>query len=552
MPDYQKVRKIGAGSFGAAWLVKDKGGKEMVMKVIDMSRMNAGEKREANNEVRVLSSLKHPYIVSFRESFLDSSSLCIVMDFAEGGDLYGRIEKTRKGGRTFPEPTILRWMSQATLALKHMHDRHILHRDLKSQNMFLAKDDILKIGDFGISKMLDNTAACARTTIGTPYYLSPEICQERPYSWASDIWALGCILFELCALKVPFDAPNIRELVKKITRGPTPVIPGRFSHDMRQLVADLLERDCRKRPPAEHILQRPIIQSEIRQMLKEHSDFQASGGVAQQPDVAQTPSAAPVRGDESDNIICSVEIVGGRGVRQSGKTWEHRCRPQHASGSMMRLGRNHQLAWWKEVTRSETCGYISRDQFEVAVAGVPGNFSFTITNSSSAGLDVNGSRLASKGDSRGLSSNDTLVLNAGTDHEVRLRFIAGSGGGAPGGEAVMNGNGLGRPPMPNRIDDKRSSPQLAQAGREMVARPPSDFRNVPSRGRADRRSETPGRALPWVRADSAPRIVRDRSASPAPSQWSRQATPRQASPAPIYRVGSRPGSRAQTPTGRRI
>merc|ERR1719240_1795586 len=191
------------------------------------------------------------------------------MDYADGGDLHERIQRTRQAGKTIPEERTLRWFTEATLALKYLHDRHVLHRDLKSQNLFLTSQDRLRIGDFGISKVLENTAAFARTTIGTPYYLSPEICMEKPYSYASDIWALGCILYELAALRVPFDASSLQSLVHKITRGPTPVIPSGYHQVLRQLCCDLLHREQSQRPLAPQILQASVIQAEIRRMLRE-------------------------------------------------------------------------------------------------------------------------------------------------------------------------------------------------------------------------------------------------------------------------------------------
>merc|ERR1719160_2158342 len=259
---YVKVRDIGQGSYGKATLVQDHEGKLYVMKIIDMSSMDRKQRRDAINEVRVLSCLKHPYIVSYRESFSENSTLAIVMDYADGGDLYQRIGRTRKAGQSIPERQIVRWFTEASLAMKYMHDKHVLHRDLKSQNLFLTSSDRLRIGDFGISKVLENTAAFVRTTIGTPYYLSPEICQEKPYSFSSDVWALGCILYEMAALRVPFDAQNIQGLVQKITRGPTPVIPASYSPDMRQLCGDLLHRDLNMRPTTADIVQKPIVQAE--------------------------------------------------------------------------------------------------------------------------------------------------------------------------------------------------------------------------------------------------------------------------------------------------
>mmetsp|Transcript_91962 Transcript_91962/g.145458 ORF Transcript_91962/g.145458 Transcript_91962/m.145458 type:complete len:395 (+) Transcript_91962:131-1315(+) len=266
---YTKVKDIGQGSYGKAMLVHDQDGKLYVMKTIDMSAMDRKQRRDAINEVRVLSCLKHPYIVSYRESFSENSTLAIVMDYADGGDLYQKIGRTRKAGQQLQERQIVRWFTEASLALKYMHDKHVLHRDLKTQNLFLTSSDRLRVGDFGISKVLESTAAFAKTAIGTPYYLSPEICQEKPYSFGSDVWALGCVLYELAALRVPFDAQNIQMLVQKITRGPLPQIPSNYTQELRQLCGDLLARDQAHRPTATDIIQRRYIQDEIRRMLYE-------------------------------------------------------------------------------------------------------------------------------------------------------------------------------------------------------------------------------------------------------------------------------------------
>lgn len=265
---YHRIREIGVGSFGKAVLVK-KDNRYYAMKIVDTSRMSSKERKDAMNEVKVLSALKHPYIVSYRESFMDDARLCIIMDYAEGGDLFKVIDKVRRSYSRLGEEKIVRWMTQAFLALKYLHDKHVLHRDLKSQNIFLTGSGRIKLGDFGISKVLEATNCFARTSIGTPYYLAPEICQQRPYAWSADIWALGCILYELCMLKVPFDAHNFRALCDRITRGPSPKISGSFSTGLRELDAAMLQRDPKQRPSAAQVLQRPVIQGEIRKMLEE-------------------------------------------------------------------------------------------------------------------------------------------------------------------------------------------------------------------------------------------------------------------------------------------
>ena len=143
------------------------------------------------------------------------------MDYADGGDMYYKIAQQKKLGKPFPyvfiyiyiftysEELVLDWFVQIALALKHVHDRKILHRDLKTQNIFLTSKQEIKIGDFGISRVLQHTYDCAKTAIGTPYYLSPEICQERPYNQKSDIWSMGCIIYEILTFKHAFDSTSI-------------------------------------------------------------------------------------------------------------------------------------------------------------------------------------------------------------------------------------------------------------------------------------------------------------------------------------------------------
>lgn len=121
-----------------------------------------------------------------------------------------------------------------------MHDRKVLHRDIKCQNIFLTRDNIVKMGDFGIARVLNNTKENAKTMVGTPYYLSPEIVENRPYSFKSDIWSLGVVLYELCTLKPPFDASSLHFLALKIVRGVYPPLPTHFSRDMKELVKQML------------------------------------------------------------------------------------------------------------------------------------------------------------------------------------------------------------------------------------------------------------------------------------------------------------------------
>lgn len=261
-------------------LVQHTDGNRYVMKTVDIGNLDIEQQKDSVNEVKVLSSLKHPYIVRYHESFINEGTLAIVMDYAEGGDLAKRIGQTRSRRETFDEHQVLRWLTQIALGLKHLHQRHIIHRDMKPQNIFLTKNDDLRIGDFGISKRLGNKKAVVEQTMGTPYYLSPEICTERLYSFASDTWALGCIVFELAALHVPFEAQNISSLIKKITSGAVPTLPQAYSNELRQIASSLLCPDHKKRPTASEIVQGALVQAEMRKdagwLPWVHADAQSS------------------------------------------------------------------------------------------------------------------------------------------------------------------------------------------------------------------------------------------------------------------------------------
>uniref|UniRef100_A0A663DLD6 non-specific serine/threonine protein kinase n=1 Tax=Aquila chrysaetos chrysaetos TaxID=223781 RepID=A0A663DLD6_AQUCH len=302
MDKYIKVRKIGEGSFGKAILVKAKeNGQQYVIKEINISKMSNKEREESRREVAVLANMKHPNIVLYRESFEENGCLYIVMDYCEGGDLFKKINAQK--GILFSEDQILDWFVQICLALKHIHDRKILHRDIKSQNIFLTKDGTIQLGDFGIARVLNSTAELARTCIGTPYYLSPEICQNKPYNNKSDIWALGCVLYEMCTLKHAFEAGNMKNLVLKIISGPFPPVSVHYSYDLRNLLSQLFKRNPRNRPSVNSILEKNFIAKRVEKFLTpqliaeefNHKIFHKFG-----------PHAAPAKRPAQEQIMTSV------------------------------------------------------------------------------------------------------------------------------------------------------------------------------------------------------------------------------------------------------
>ncbi|XP_026642676.1 serine/threonine-protein kinase Nek3 isoform X3 [Microtus ochrogaster] len=210
MDDYTVLSVIGQGSFGRALLVRqESSNQKFAMKEVRLPK-SFSDTQKSRKEAVLLAKMKHPNIVAFQESFEAEGHLYIVMEYCDGGDLMQKIKQQK--GKLLPEDTILNWFVQICLGVNHIHKKRVLHRDIKSKNVFLTQSGKVKLGDFGSARLLSSPMAFACTYVGTPYYVPPEIWENLPYNNKSDIWSLGCILYELCALKHPI----IREYGEQI------------------------------------------------------------------------------------------------------------------------------------------------------------------------------------------------------------------------------------------------------------------------------------------------------------------------------------------------
>jgi NIMA (never in mitosis gene a)-related kinase len=253
--EYILKEKLGTGSYGVVYKVQKRTDKSFyVLKQISLFNMNKTQIEEVKNESKILSSLNSLFIVKYYDSFIESNNLNIIMEYCDAGDLANLLNQQMKTGKFLPEDKVWRFFIQISCGLAYIHNQKILHRDLKTLNIFLTKEEKVKIGDLGVAKVLNQTNF-ARTFIGTPYYLSPEICEEKPYNDKSDIWALGCILYEMTTFKHPFNATNQGALVLKILRGKyDPISNKDYSIDLKKMVDKLLERNHFKRPSISEII----------------------------------------------------------------------------------------------------------------------------------------------------------------------------------------------------------------------------------------------------------------------------------------------------------
>ncbi|CAD8123767.1 unnamed protein product [Paramecium sonneborni] len=260
--DFNILEKLGEGSFSSVYKVQRKSdGQYYAMKKVNISQQSLKERENALNEIRILASLDSPYIVEFKDAFIDQDGriLYVIMELASGGDL-NQIVKQGKLQGGVQETEIWNILTQITLGVKILHDNSILHRDLKSANVFVSKTpqgNIYKIGDLNISKVTHG--ANAKTQTGTPYYAAPEVWKGEQYSWPCDIWSIGCIIYELITFQPPFRAPDLLSLNKKIQAGYYEPIPSKFSQDLQDIIKLLLQVDPLNRPNCDQILKNPKV-----------------------------------------------------------------------------------------------------------------------------------------------------------------------------------------------------------------------------------------------------------------------------------------------------
>ena len=251
LSEYRIEGKIGTGKFStvyAAWHIA--AGQPVALKTVQVFEILDSKLRmDCIKEVNMLRALEHKNIIKYLDSFVHDNELVIVLEWARGGDLGSLLKERRQAGQAFSEADIWGMFTNICAALNHMHERRIMHRDIKPSNMFVSSEGI-KVGDLGLSRYFSSRTAEAHSVVGTPYYMSPECIRGLPYDWSSDIWSLGCLLYEMITLRSPFymDGLNFYTLGKKITNCEYPPLPDSVPTNLKLLVYSMLHVNPQSRP----------------------------------------------------------------------------------------------------------------------------------------------------------------------------------------------------------------------------------------------------------------------------------------------------------------
>merc|ERR1719399_710930 len=255
---FEILRMLGKGKFSIVYMAKRlTDGMMCALKKINIFDMMVPKQREkCLKEVRLLQSLDHPNIVRLLDSIIDNNELLIV-EWAEKGDLKRMIRKAVQAQTTFSTPDIWEYSRQLAGALHHMHAKRIMHRDLKPANIFVAVDGSLKLGDLGLGRFFSSQTLEAFSKVGTPLYMSPEVLRGAGYDHKSDVWSLGCVLYELAVLRSPFKSDkqmSLYDLFVKISKGDfTPMAENVTDKEFRELTCSMLHLEASQRPDCDKV-----------------------------------------------------------------------------------------------------------------------------------------------------------------------------------------------------------------------------------------------------------------------------------------------------------
>ena len=333
LKEYKKISLLGKGNYGSVYKVQHIKTKQyFAMKTISTfsceksSQTNFTLLDSIENEIKILSQLNHPNITKLHCYFKSESTIYIIMELCDLGDLSSLIDMKRTKKQFFDEKEITTIMSQILNGLNYLHSNNIIHRDIKTLNIFLNHNNTVKIGDFGVSKQLQQNAL-ATTVVGTPYYLSPEICSGQKYNDKSDVWSLGVVLYELITLSKPFDANSQMGLVMKIVNEPPKAIDVDvkkcYSSSLIWLINGMLEKNPKRRLNVKQVLMSGVFGKKAQHVDKQKVK---EGYIRKEKGKNCLNSNNVVNNVNKERIIKTKQVGGGGGQMVNKRV---RCDPRN-------------------------------------------------------------------------------------------------------------------------------------------------------------------------------------------------------------------------------
>jgi len=297
LKNYRVVKQLGEGAFSKVALAKFiPSNTDVALKKIDLSKLNETYYNLSINEVRLLKMVNSDNVVKCYEAFTEYPFMYVAVEYMDAHDMSYRIEALRKTGTIFSERSIWYYFHQICNGLKDMHFRRILHRDLKPANVFLNSAGVVKLGDLGLSRLFSAKTMHAKTRVGTEYYMAPERTSGSGYHFKSDIWSLGCLLYEMCTLRSPFngETTNAYALHKRVSQGDFPPFPmGKYSRQLVFFTISCLSVNPDERPNADMCYQAARKMSgKFEEMLMQYN---LSLKQQQPPTPTCTPKRTPTR-----------------------------------------------------------------------------------------------------------------------------------------------------------------------------------------------------------------------------------------------------------------
>lgn len=252
--------------------------KVFVLKKISLDNVKLKHQKEALREVQILRKIKHPHIIRYYHSFIENEYLCILMEYAEGRDLHSLMKRHRHEGKLLAEKELWRIAYEIGLGVHYLHSNNIVHRDIKTAkyfgsmtnpcfSIFLTRGRTVKIGDLGVSRIIQGGCLFQGTRVGTPLYLSPEQVKQQAYDFKVDVWAVGCCLYHLACFEPPFTGDNLIALGNNIVNKKPKSLPEQYSERFSTFLGRMLKKKAFDRPPIRDVLL--FIPKSVKQSYRE-------------------------------------------------------------------------------------------------------------------------------------------------------------------------------------------------------------------------------------------------------------------------------------------